>query len=147
MWAIAGKSGQFVNLVAEPPPIADGIPDPKIVDSPGGRIAAPGRVGADEVAKGCAPIRAVADKPARIWARIWTGRARNTGAPLSPKVLMKFTKAGSKKACLKIPKRAKGFYRGKPYRIVFEVRTGAVAKPSERTRPPWKTQPPLVIEG
>ena len=147
MWAIAGKSGQFVNLVAEPPPIADGVPDPKIVSSPGGRIVAPGRVGADEVAKGCAPVRAVADKPARIWARIWTGRVRNTGAPLSAKVLMKFTKPGAKKACLKIPKRAKGFYVGKPFRIVFEVRTGAVAKPIERTRPPWKTQPPLAIDG
>jgi hypothetical protein len=147
MWAVTGKSAQFVNLVAEPPPLTDGIPNPKVVTSPGGKLAFPSRVGADDVAKGCVPVRAVADKPARIWARIWTGRARNTGAPLSPRVQMTFARAGAKKVCLKLPRRAKGFYQGKPYRIVFEVRTGAVAKPAERTRPPWRTQPALAIDG
>ena len=142
-----GKSAQFVNLVAEPPPLTDGIPNPRVVTSPGGKLAFPSRVGADDVAKGCVPVRAVADKPARIWARIWTGKARNTGAPLSARVKMTFTKAGAKKVCLKIPKRAKGAYMGKPFRIVFEVRTGAVAKPVERTRPPWRTQPALAIDG
>jgi hypothetical protein len=90
-------------------------------------------------------VKPVADKPARIWAQIFSGR-RN-GKPFSNRVAFRFTKAGSASKCVKLAKRPNGFYKGKVFRIKFEVRTGATAKKAERNRPPWRTQPRLVIDA
>ena len=87
----------------------------------------------------------MADKPARIWAQIFSGRSN--GTPVSTRVFFRFTAPGTKSKCMTLQKKAAGFYKGKFYRIKFEVRTGANPKPSERTRPPWRTQPRIIIDA
>ncbi len=46
-----------------------------------------------------------------------------------------------------LQKRPAGAYKGKFFRIKFEVRTGANPKPAEKNRPPWRTQPRIIIDA
>jgi hypothetical protein len=130
---------QWVNLVLEPGAVDTGdVPNPKIVTSPGGKLVYPGTV-----TSRCVRVRPVADKPARIWAQVFTGK--KGGTAISNRVSFRFAAPGATSKCVTLRKRPKGFYTGKPFHILFEVRTGATAKPIERTRPPWRTQPQIKI--
>ena len=114
--------------------------------SPGGRIVYPGTVTPVELGPNrCVRVKPVADKPARIWAQIFTGR--KNGTPVSTRVSFRFTAPGSASKCMTLQKKAAGAYKGKYYRIKFEVRTGANPKPAEKNRPPWRTQPRIIIDA
>ena len=90
-------------------------------------------------------VKPVADKPARIWGQVFSGR--RGGTAFSNRVAFRFMAPGAKSRCLTLSKRPGGFYASRVFRILFEVRTGANPKPAERTRPPWRTQPILKIQA
>ena len=53
-----------------------------------------------------------------------------------------------KSKCMTLQKRPAGAYKGKFFRMKFEVpRTGANPKPAEKNRPPWRTQPRIIIDA
>ena len=144
----ANLTAQFVNLVLEPGAIdTSGIPNPQVTPkSPGGRIVYPGTVTPVELGPNrCVRVKPVADKPARIWAQIFSGR--KNGTPVSTRVSFRFTAPGAKSKCMTLQKRPAGAYKGKFFRIKFEVRTGANPKPAEKNRPPWRTQPRIIIDA
>ena len=134
-------TAQFVNLVLEPGAIdTSGIPNPQVTPkSPGGRIVYPGTVTPVELGPNrCVRVKPVADKPARIWAQIFSGR--KNGTPVSTRVSVPLHRAGLGVQVHDAAEEARGLLQG-------QVLPHQVRGPHGRQPEAGREEPPAVAHA